>query len=174
MLGDWAIVKALVIAGANVDAANDEGVTPLQIAALWGFTNIVKVLVKAGANVDTKNNSGETALQRATTFGHYVKVNNAIEEEKQKLISLYEHSLHPEVTQERLNDLLSKRITQDFNDTPYFKKIFDYANLNRLSKKQIDQVNKYIKERASVTIQTAYRSYLERKGIKSLNQKSNN
>ena len=87
MLGDWAIVKALVIAGANVDAANDEGVTPLEIAALWGFTDIVKVLVKAGANVDTKNNSGETVLQRATTFGHYVKVNNAIEEEKKELIA---------------------------------------------------------------------------------------
>ena len=98
----------------------------------------------------------------------YEDFKNAIEEGKQKLISLYEHSLHPEVTQERLNDLLSKRITQDFNETPYFKKIFDYANLKRLSKKQIDQVNKYIeerasvtiqKERASVTIQTAYRGY---------------
>ena len=87
MLGDWAIVKALVIAGANVDAATDEGVTPLEIAALWGFTDIVKVLVKAGANVDTKNNRGETVLQRATTFGHYVKVKNAIEEGKTELIA---------------------------------------------------------------------------------------
>tara|TARA_B100000579_G_C22593386_1_gene739130 strand:- start:27 stop:815 length:789 start_codon:yes stop_codon:yes gene_type:complete len=175
------IVKALVKAGADVNAKESAGWTALHYAGLCGFADIVQALVIAGADVNATDNDGWTALQLAKSSDHKLSFKNAIEEGKQKLISLYEHSLHPEVTQERLNDLLSKRITQDLNETPYSKKIFDYANLKRLSKKQIDQVNKYIeerasvtiqKERASVTIQTAYRGYLERKGIKSLNQKS--
>ena len=165
------IVKALVKAGADVNAKESAGWTALHYAGLCGSKDIVQALVIAGADVNATNNDGLTALQLAEDCGCF-NVKKAIEEGKQKLISLYEHSLHPEVTQERLNDLLSKRITQDLNETPYSKKIFDYANLKRLSKKQIDQVNKYIeerasvtiqKERASVTIQTAYRGYLERK-----------
>ena len=82
--------------------------------------------------------------------------------------------LHREVTQECLNYLLGKIIKKNTDPKIYSKQIFEYANSKRLSKKQIDQVNKYIEERAVLVIQTAYRGYLERKGIKSLNQKSNN
>ena len=128
MLGDWAIVKVLVIAGANVDAATGEGVTPLEIAALWGFTDIVKVLVRAGANVGTKNNRGETAVQRATTSGHYVKVNNAIEEGKTELIAqlgaLEKEHIEKSV---ELIDSLRKSLfkTSNTNNQDFLNKLLD-------------------------------------------------
>ena len=146
-------VENLLARGADVNARNNIGYTALDWAARKGKTEVVKALVIAGADVNATDNDGWTALQFAKKGGHYVKVKKAIEEGKQKLISLYEHSLHPEVTQECLNVLLGEKIRKHFTEIPYFKQIFDYANSKRLSIQQIDQVNKYIEERASVTIQ---------------------
>ena len=170
--GDISEVENLLARGADVNATDKYGITALHWAAKAGKTEVVEALVIAGADVNATDNDGETVLQFAKKGGHYVKLKKAIEEGKQKLISLYEHSLHPEVTQERLNDLLGKIIKKNTDSKICSNQIFEYANSKRLSKKQIDQVNKYIeereavtiqKERASVTIQTAYRGYLERK-----------
>ncbi len=160
------IVKLLLDRGAEIDAI------ALRRAVLRGHSVIVKELVIAGANLGPWSKTDFVA-----TYAHRLRrdfgedydleiIKKAIKKGKSKLINLYKNNkdpLNPKVTKERLNDLLSKRIPQDLKETPYLKKIFDYANSKRLSKQQIYQVNKYIKERAALVIQTAYRGYREKK-----------
>ena len=50
-------VRALLSAGANVDAATDDGETPLWNAAQHGQTNAMRELLAAGANVDVASTS---------------------------------------------------------------------------------------------------------------------
>lgn len=58
-------VKDLINIGANVNAINDDGKTPLMYAARDGSSSVVKVLLEAGANVNTVDNSRKTALMYA-------------------------------------------------------------------------------------------------------------
>lgn len=43
--GDIKIVKHLIIAGADVNAKNKDGYTPLHLPSLYGNKNIVKLLI---------------------------------------------------------------------------------------------------------------------------------
>ena len=67
--GDTATVQALLDAGADVNAKNNEGVTALMWAAGVGGTDAVQVLLDAGADVNAKHKSG-TALVWAQKKGH--------------------------------------------------------------------------------------------------------
>lgn len=58
-------VKDLINIGANVNAINDDGTTPLMYAARDGSSSVVKVLLEAVANVNTVDNSRKTALMYA-------------------------------------------------------------------------------------------------------------
>ena len=59
------VVKALLEAGADVNKADDEGTTPLMVAAVDGNVDTVRVLLNAGANPHAINDDDETALQMA-------------------------------------------------------------------------------------------------------------
>jgi hypothetical protein len=52
-------------AGANIDAMNDGGFTPLMVAALSECDELAQVLIDRGANLTAKNHSGQTALDIA-------------------------------------------------------------------------------------------------------------
>ncbi len=67
--GDSKAVKALIAAGANVNARHKAGVTVLIEAAARGYADIVRALIDAGANVNDRNVYGFTALIRATEKG---------------------------------------------------------------------------------------------------------
>lgn len=54
--------KFLLDRGANANAADRNGATPLTIAASLGFVEGVERLIKAGARVDVPNAAGETPL----------------------------------------------------------------------------------------------------------------
>ncbi|HET8696586.1 MAG TPA: ankyrin repeat domain-containing protein, partial [Gammaproteobacteria bacterium] len=56
-------VKALLAAGADVNAKSDEGDTALHLAAFDGKLDLVRALVAGGANLDAKDAAGLTALQ---------------------------------------------------------------------------------------------------------------
>lgn len=59
------VVKALIKAGADIEARNAEMLTPLMKAALVNVDNVVEVLLDEGADIDAQDNEGETALLKA-------------------------------------------------------------------------------------------------------------
>lgn len=59
-------VRALLSAGANVNAQDHKGNTALMAAAAYNNVRVVKVLLDAGADRTIKNKNGETALSIAS------------------------------------------------------------------------------------------------------------
>jgi tetratricopeptide (TPR) repeat protein len=55
-------IQPLLDKGANIEAANESGVTPLMMAALNFRTDTVKLLLEKGANIEAKHVGGVTAL----------------------------------------------------------------------------------------------------------------
>jgi hypothetical protein len=58
-------VRVLLSAGAKVDAATNDGKTPLWNAAQYGQTNAMRELLAAGANVDVASSCGRRPLHIA-------------------------------------------------------------------------------------------------------------
>jgi uncharacterized protein len=76
------IARALIEAGANVEAAIGYGVRPLMLASGYGETAVVQVLLEAGADVLACNEGGYTALMMVKQK-HYVDVINLLHEAEQ-------------------------------------------------------------------------------------------
>ena len=70
----YEIAKLLISKGADVNARNDDGFTPLHQAA-YSFTEgpqkirTIELLISKGANVNSKGESGGTPLDIANTWG---------------------------------------------------------------------------------------------------------
>ncbi len=76
------VVKALIAAGANIEAPITYGVRPLMLAAGYGETAVVEALLQAGADVFAQNEGGYTALMMVKQK-HYVDVINLLHEAEQ-------------------------------------------------------------------------------------------
>ena len=61
------IVDTLVTAGANINAQNAYGKTPLHVASQSGHISIIHRLVQAGASMDARDRNEQTPLHEATT-----------------------------------------------------------------------------------------------------------
>ena len=57
------MAEVLLGAGAQVDTQNNDGKTPLHLAAHRGQTAVAEVLLGAGANVGIQTNGGWTPIQ---------------------------------------------------------------------------------------------------------------
>lgn len=64
-----AAAKLLTDAGANVNAARDNGQTALHGAALWGWNSFIRFLAQHGANLKAADHSGIRALDVALGRG---------------------------------------------------------------------------------------------------------
>src|ERR1700735_5288780 len=60
--GDLAAVQVLIKGGADVNAANRYGVTPMSIAAIDGNPRIIGSLLTAGVDPNSASAGGETAV----------------------------------------------------------------------------------------------------------------
>ncbi len=65
-----ATIKKIIATGANVNARNAYGETPLMFAAFYGKTEIVKLLIEKGADVNAREFMGWTPLLFAARKGH--------------------------------------------------------------------------------------------------------
>lgn len=94
VLGNGELVKQLIKRGINVSATNNEGNTPMLLAASWGkelkskqshsqnnFKKIcllghdivVQLLIEHGSNVSAVNNDGNTALHLSASEGDKIE-----------------------------------------------------------------------------------------------------
>ena len=63
-------MKLLLDSGADKDKANENGWTPLYIAASYGHDQIVKLLLDVGVDINKADNDGWTPLITAVYNGH--------------------------------------------------------------------------------------------------------
>ena len=68
--GDLIKVQTLLEMGANPNAKDDNGWTPLHWAAQEGHVDVVRVLLERGANPNAKDEYGDTPLHNAAQKGH--------------------------------------------------------------------------------------------------------
>ena len=69
--GNVAGIRTLLAAGADVDAADASGFTPLHVAAAQGHADAVKALLAAGAYPEAETEGGVTPLHAARANKHY-------------------------------------------------------------------------------------------------------
>jgi hypothetical protein len=68
--GDLATARNLLAKGADPNAQDEDGATPLALASLGGHTDIVQALLTKGANVNAHSINGFTPLMLAAGKGH--------------------------------------------------------------------------------------------------------
>ena len=67
--GDIVQMQALLAKGAEVNARNAHGWTPLHVAAAGGDPAVIALLLQHGADVHAQSHIGTTPLDNATTRG---------------------------------------------------------------------------------------------------------
>ena len=67
--GQEEAARALLEAGANVNAAGRDKLTPLMCAAGWSEPDLVQAMLDGGANVNARDRNGWTALMFAASRG---------------------------------------------------------------------------------------------------------
>lgn len=68
---DVGIARLLVDKGAEVDAKDRSGFSPLHVAAADGYVEIAELLLLRGADANAVDNNGRSPLHEAATGGHF-------------------------------------------------------------------------------------------------------
>jgi ankyrin repeat protein len=73
--GEFAIVKELIAAGADINARNKDGNNALWFACFGNHYDLINLLIAAKVNIDNQNDNGATALMYAASSGKAEVVN---------------------------------------------------------------------------------------------------
>jgi ankyrin repeat protein len=71
-------VGRLLSGGADINDADEQGLTPLMVASNYGHVEVVDMLLAAEANVHAADDSGGTALYHASFKGQLVIVQHLL------------------------------------------------------------------------------------------------
>lgn len=126
--GETDVAEVFIDAKANVNMADEDGLTPLHYAARQGLVGITKLLLAVGADPNTESKVGEAPLQIAVKTGYVdivklllsakanpnITVLNKVEEDEFENVSL----LYWAVTY-RHNDIV--KMLLELNSDPNFK-----------------------------------------------------
>lgn len=87
--GNLEQVKKFVSQGAQINAQNREGISPLMMASRWGHSGVVQWLIENGADINLTDEHGQQAV-------HYAVENYLVQEDKriQVLQSLIDNGVH--------------------------------------------------------------------------------
>ena len=109
--GHLAVVRYLVEQGADIEMANDGGMTPLMVASINGRLEVARYLLEQGANRDKANVGGFTSLHLAANWSHL---------EIAKLLMVYGADLNVRTNEGRLPIDMSneEEIKQAIRDEP--------------------------------------------------------
>ena len=69
MLGDADTTTRLIADGADVNDTNEDGYTPMHLAAIYGELECVRLLLQNNANKEAPDNDGKTPLHWAAHEG---------------------------------------------------------------------------------------------------------
>jgi ankyrin repeat protein len=72
--GHYDAAAALLLAGADADAGDFHGITPLMTAVLAGKPRVVQLLLDSGARIDAQASGNVTALHLAAGIGDLLMV----------------------------------------------------------------------------------------------------
>jgi ankyrin repeat protein len=70
LIGETSSVASLLEKGADANASDPDGRTPLIEAAFAGHADTVEALIRGGADVNARDKDGWTALMEAASKGH--------------------------------------------------------------------------------------------------------
>ena len=87
----WGLLEA----GANLEAQNEDGATPLHLAAYDGTLAVVTALLEAGANLEARTKDGVTPLHLAAAFNENPAVVTALLEAGANLEARNEYGATP-------------------------------------------------------------------------------
>ena len=62
------VIAMLMKHGASINITNNEGDTPVHIAARWNETEAIAMLINHGASINITNNRGEKPIDLARRF----------------------------------------------------------------------------------------------------------
>jgi ankyrin repeat protein len=82
-----AVVKLLLQKGAEVESKNENGRTPLSLAAFGWREMVVKLLLEKGTELESKDKDGDTPLSLAAAISGYEAVVKLLLEKGAKLES---------------------------------------------------------------------------------------
>ena len=78
-IGDILTVKKELNSGANIDYRNDDGLTSLHLASIYGHSEVAIYLIENGADLNQVDASGNTALHIAAFLGRWLIVEELLE-----------------------------------------------------------------------------------------------
>jgi ankyrin repeat protein len=125
--GNAVAVKRLISAGADINARNEAGWTPLHFAAAEGHNDIIDLLLNKGARIDAQDKDGITPLIKAIVMGkddsveHLLKRGAEVTSENSRAVYFAAYQQQPRIISMLIAKGADVNAKESDNSTPLIK-----------------------------------------------------